>query len=159
MKNKIKPLTICLWFDGQAEEAAKFYTSVFWNSKIENVTHYPKAGHEVHGMKEGSVLTVEFTINGQSFIALNAGPLFKFNESVSLQIFCDTQEEIDYYWDKLTEGGQESQCGWLKDKFGFSWQVVPSILSKLMSDPDRVEAVTAAFMQMKKFDLEKLIKA
>jgi predicted 3-demethylubiquinone-9 3-methyltransferase (glyoxalase superfamily) len=159
MKSTTKPFTICLWFDTQAEEAAKFYTSVFKDSKIGGITHYTKEGQEIHRMKPGSVLTVDFSLNGQSFIALNGGPLFKFNESVSLQVFCDTQEEIDYYWAKLTEGGMESQCGWLKDKYGFSWQVVPSILSKLLSDPARAERVTKVFMQMKKFEIAELIKA
>lgn len=151
--------TLCLWFDSQAEDAARFYTSVFKNSKIENISRYGKEGFEIHGQKEGTVLTVSFTINGQSFTALNGGPLFKFSEAVSLQVFCDTQEEIDYYWDKLTESGEESQCGWLKDKFGFSWQVIPSILPKLMSDPEKSGRVTEAFLKMKKFDIEKLKNA
>lgn len=151
--------TLCLWFDNQAEEAARFYTSVFKNSKIENISRYGNEGFEIHGQKEGTVMTVSFTINGQSFTALNGGPLFKFNEAVSLQIFCDTQDEIDYYWNKLTDGGEESQCGWLKDKFGFSWQVIPSILPELMSDPEKSGRVTAAFLKMKKFDIEKLRNA
>jgi predicted 3-demethylubiquinone-9 3-methyltransferase (glyoxalase superfamily) len=149
-------MTICLWFDNQAEEAAKFYTSLFKNSKIESKSRYGKEGFETHGQKEGTTMTVSFNINGQSFTALNGGPVFKFNESVSLQIFCDTQEEIDFYWDKLTEGGEEVQCGWLKDKFGLSWQVVPSILPELMSDPVKSGRVTEAFLKMKKFDIEKL---
>lgn len=156
MTNQITP---CLWFDSQAEEAARFYTSVFKNSKIENISYYGKEGFEIHGQKEGTVLTVNFRINGQPFTALNGGPLFKFNESVSFQVFCETQEEIDEYWSKLTEGGEESQCGWLKDKFGVSWQITPSILSELLSDPARAGRVTNAFMQMKKFDIEKLLQA
>jgi predicted 3-demethylubiquinone-9 3-methyltransferase (glyoxalase superfamily) len=148
--------TICLWFDNQAEEAAYFYASVFKNSKIESISRYGKEGFEIHGQKEGTAMTVGFTINGQSFVALNGGPLFKFNEAVSLQVFCDSQEEIDYYWNRLTEGGEESQCGWLKDKYGLSWQVIPSILSELMSDPARSGRVTEAFLKMKKFDIEKL---
>jgi predicted 3-demethylubiquinone-9 3-methyltransferase (glyoxalase superfamily) len=156
MTNKF---TICLWFDYQAEEAAGFYTSVFKNSKIESISRYGKEGFEIHGKKEGTAMTVAFEINGQSFIALNGGPLFKFNEAISIQVFGDTQEEIDYYWSKLTEGGEEGQCGWLKDKFGLSWQIIPSILSKLMSDPAKAGRVTTAFLQMKKFDIEKLKQA
>jgi predicted 3-demethylubiquinone-9 3-methyltransferase (glyoxalase superfamily) len=154
-----KQITPCLWFDWQAEDAAKFYTSIFKNSKIEQVSRYGKEGFEVHGQKEGTVLTVAFQINGQSFTALNGGPIFKFNEAVSFQVFCDTQEEIDYYWDRLTKGGEESQCGWLKDQFGVSWQIVPTILPQLMSDPSRANNVMAAFLKMKKFDIEKLKQA
>jgi predicted 3-demethylubiquinone-9 3-methyltransferase (glyoxalase superfamily) len=153
------PITICLWFDSQAEEAAMFYTSVFKNSVIENISRYGKEGHEIHGQKEGTVLTVSFRINGQSFVALNGGPVFKFNEAISLQVFCDTQEEIDNYWYKLTEGGEELQCGWLKDKYGVSWQIIPTILSKLLSDPVKSERVTKAFLQMKKFDIKTLQEA
>jgi predicted 3-demethylubiquinone-9 3-methyltransferase (glyoxalase superfamily) len=156
MKNQF---TLCLWFDNQAEEAAKFYTSLFKNSKIESTSRYGKEGFEFHGQPEGTAMTVSFTINGQSFTALNGGPIFKFNEAVSLQIFCDTQDEIDYYWSKLSEGGEESQCGWLKDKYGLSWQVIPSILPELMSDPERSGRVTEAFLKMKKFDIEKLKRA
>jgi predicted 3-demethylubiquinone-9 3-methyltransferase (glyoxalase superfamily) len=156
MTNQIAP---CLWFDNQAEEAAIFYTSIFKNSKIENISRYGKEGFEIHGQKESSVLTVGFKINGQSFTALNGGPVFKFNEAISFQVFCETQEEIDYYWSKLTDGGQESQCGWLKDKFGISWQIIPNILPELMSDPTRAGRVTKAFLQMKKFDIEKLKQA
>lgn len=156
MKDQIIP---CLWFDYQAEEAAKFYTSVFKNSKIETINRYGKEGFEIHRQKEGTVLTVIFQINGQSFTAMNGGPLFKFNEAVSFQIFCDTQNEIDDYWNKLTDGGEESQCGWLKDKFGVSWQVVPSILPELLADSKRSEKVMNALLQMRKFDIEKLLKA
>jgi len=154
MKNQIIP---CLWFDHQAEEAARFYTSVFKNSKIESISHYGKEGYEIHGQNEGTVLTVGFQINGQSFIALNAGPEFKFNEAISFQVFCDTQEEIDYYWNNLTNGGQESNCGWLKDRYGISWQIIPSVLPELMSDPARAGKAMGAFLQMKKFDIEKLL--
>ena len=153
MKNQITP---CLWFDNQAEEAAHFYTAIFKNSKIESISRYGKEGFEIHGQKEGTVLTVSFQINWQLFIALNGGPVFKFNEAISFQVFCDTQAEIDNYWNKLTDGGQESQCGWLKDKFGISWQIIPTILQTLMSDPTRAGRVTKAFMQMKKLDIEKL---
>lgn len=152
------PITPCLWFDSQAEEAANFYISVFKNSGIDVVNRYGKEGFEIHGQKEGTVLTVSFHINGQSFTALNGGPLFTFNESVSFQVFCDTQEEIDDYWEKLTEGGQESQCGWLKDKFGVSWQIVPTILPELLRDPAQAGRVTQAFLKMKKFDIGKLLQ-
>ena len=134
MTNQITP---CLWFNNQAEEAAIFYTSIFKNSKIENISRYGKEGYEVHGQKEGTALTVAFQINGQSFTALNGGPVFRINEAISFQIFCETQEEIDDYWDKLTEGGEEGRCGWLKDKFGVSWQIIPTILPELMVDPDK----------------------
>ena len=156
MTNKI---TTFLWFDNQAEEAANFYTSVFKNSEIESVSRYGKEGFEIHGQKEGSVMTVAFSINGQSFTALNGGPIFKFSEAISFQVFCDTQEEIDYYWNRLTEGGEEIQCGWLKDKYGVSWQIIPTILSQLMIDPARAGRVTNAYLQMKKFDIEKLKNA
>jgi predicted 3-demethylubiquinone-9 3-methyltransferase (glyoxalase superfamily) len=152
-------ITICLWFDNQAEEAATFYTSLFKNSHIDSLSRYGKEGFEIHGQKEGTAMTVAFTINGQSFTALNGGPVFKFNEAVSLQIFCDTQEEIDYYWANLTEGGEEGQCGWLKDKYGLSWQVIPSALPELMSNPEKSGRVTEAFLKMKKFDIETLKKA
>ena len=153
-------ITPCLWFDTEAEAAANFYVSIFKkNSKIGAISRYGK-GFEKQGKKENDVMVVAFELNGQKYTALNGGPYFKFNESVSLQIFCDTQEDIDYYWDNLLkDGGQESQCGWLKDKYGFSWQVVPSMIAELMSDPARSERVTKAFMQMKKFDIEKLKNA
>ena len=144
MLNQITP---CLWFENQAEEAASFYTSVFKNSKIENVSRYGKEGFEIHGQKEGTVLTVSFQINGQTFTALNGGPIFKFNEAISFQVYCETQEEIDSYWNKLSEGGQEGQCGWLKDKFGVSWQIIPTILPSLMIDPAKAGRVTNAFLQ------------
>jgi len=156
MANQITP---CLWFDNQAEEAANFYTSVFEDSKIESISYYGKEGFEIHGQKEGTVLTVVFHINGQTFTALNGGPDFRFNEAVSLQVFCETQEEIDYYWSNLTDGGEEGQCGWLKDKFGVSWQIIPSILPGLLCDPSKAGRVMNAFMQMKKFDIEKIRQA
>lgn len=152
-------ITPCLWFDHQAEEAANFYVSVFKNSKINNITYYTNEGYEIHGQKAGTVLTVDFQINGQHFTALNGGDIFKFSEAVSFQIFCDTQDEIDDYWEKLTDGGTESQCGWLKDKYGLSWQIVPTILPGLIADPSKSEKVTKAFMQMTKFDIRKLIEA
>jgi predicted 3-demethylubiquinone-9 3-methyltransferase (glyoxalase superfamily) len=154
-----KQITPCLWFDNQAEQAAEFYVSIFKNSGIDNISRYGKEGFEIHQQKEGSVLTVVFHINGQSFTALNGGPLFQFTEATSFQVFCETQEEIDMYWSKLTEGGEEGQCGWLKDKFGLSWQIVPTILAELLSDPARAGRVTNAFLKMKKFDIETLLKA
>jgi len=154
--NKITP---CLWFDRQAEDAARFYTSIFKNSEIGTINRYGKEGFEFHGMPEGTVLAVSFKLDGQSFTALNGGPLFKFSEAISFQIGCETQDEIDYFWSKLCEGGEEGQCGWLKDKFGLSWQVVPNILSQLLSDPSRSGRVMQTFMQMKKFDIEKLLRA
>jgi predicted 3-demethylubiquinone-9 3-methyltransferase (glyoxalase superfamily) len=154
-----KRITPCLWFDNQAEDAAKFYVSVFKGSKIHHVSRYGKEGFEIHHQKEGTAMTVDFEINGQPFIALNGGPVFKFTEAVSFQIPCETQEDIDYYWGKLTDGGQESQCGWLKDKFGLSWQVVPTILPELLKDPARAGRVTQAFLKMKKFNIEELKNA
>ena len=156
----MQTITPCLWFDDQAEDAAKFYTAIFKNSKIAAITRYGEAGRAVHGKKPGTVLTVAFELDGQAFTALNGGPMFKFNEAVSLQIHCETQEEVDHYWTKLSDGGdpKAQQCGWLKDKFGVSWQVVPTILPKLLSDPDPAKAqrVMQALLQMKKLDIEKL---
>ena len=154
-----KKLTPCLWFNKEAEDAAKFYVSVFKDAEIKNISRYPKEGQEVHGQKEGTVMTVDFVLRGQPFIALNGGPAFKFTEAISLTIPCETQEEVDYYWSKLTEGGEESMCGWLKDKFGLSWQVVPTILPKLLLDPAKKDKVMKAFMQMRKFDIERLKNA
>ena len=152
-------ITPCLWFDNQAEEAVNFYTSIFRNSRIENISRYQNEGFEIHGQEEGTVLAIGFKINNQSFNALNGGPIFKFSEAISFQIFCETQEEIDEYWNKLSDGGQESNCGWLKDKFGVSWQIIPAVLPRLMSDPTKSGNVMKAFLQMKKFDIEKLIQA
>jgi len=160
MPNKITP---CLWFDDQAEDAAKFYTSIFQDSKITAISRYGEAGQEVHGRPTGSVMVVAFELNGQPFTALNGGPIFKFNEAVSFQIDCATQEEVDYYWEKLTPGGDPGaqQCGWLKDKFGVSWQVVPTILPKLITDPDTAKSQRAfqAMLGMKKLDIAGLEKA
>jgi predicted 3-demethylubiquinone-9 3-methyltransferase (glyoxalase superfamily) len=159
----MRMITPCLWFDTQAEEAAAFYTSIFKNSKITSVTRYTEAGHEIHGRAAGSVMTVAFELDGQSFTALNGGPLFKFNEAISLQIPCQTQEEVDYYWERLTAGGDKEaqQCGWLKDKFGVSWQVVPTVLLDVIADPDyeKSQRATAAMLQMKKLDIAKLKQA
>lgn len=158
---KIYKITPCLWFDGQAEEAAKFYTTVFDNSSIVNITRYGEAGHEIHGKPAGSVLTVAFELDGQPFTALNGGPMFKFNEAISFQVNCETQEELDYFWGKLSEGGEEGQCAWLKDKFGVSWQIVPTILVEMLNDPhpEKAERVMEAMLQMKKIDIDKLKRA
>jgi len=158
IRQKISPF---LWFDNQAEEAANFYVSVFKNSRIKAVSRYGEAGREVHGRESGSVMVVDFELDGQSFAALNGGPLFKFNEAVSFQVNCDSQAEIDHFWSALTEGGRESQCGWLKDRFGLSWQVVPSQLPQIMSGGDaaRQDRVMTAVMAMKKFDLAALQRA
>jgi len=158
IRQKIAP---CLWFDNQAEPAAKYYTGIFKNSKIVKISRYGEAGHDIHGRPPGSVMTVMFELDGQPFTALNGGPLFKFNEAISFQIFCDDQKELDYYWSKLTaDGGQESQCGWLKDKFKLSWQIVPSIVPQLMAgDPAKAARVMNAFMKMKKLDIATLQRA
>jgi predicted 3-demethylubiquinone-9 3-methyltransferase (glyoxalase superfamily) len=159
----VQPITPCLWFDNQAEEAARYYTGIFKNSKIGTISRYTEAGREVHGRPAGSVMTVEFELNGQPFTALNGGPVFKFNEAISFQIMCRTQEEVDHYWNKLTAGGNEKdqQCGWLKDKYGVSWQVVPTALVEMMSDPDKEKAGRAmeAMLQMKKIDIAELRRA
>ena len=156
----LQRITPCLWFDDQAEEAARFYTSVFKNSRITGTTRYGEAGYEIHGKPAGTVLTVEFELDGQSFTALNGGPMFQFNEAISFQIHCESQEEIDYYWGKLSEGGDEKaqQCGWLKDKYGVSWQVVPRALSAMLNDPEpaKSERVMKALLQMKKLDIGQL---
>jgi len=153
----------CLWFDKEAEEAAKFYCSIFKDAKLGTLTRYGKEGREVHGMPEGSVLTVEFSLNGSNFLALNGGPLFKFSEAVSFQVLCDTQEEVDHYWERLSAGGdpKAQQCGWLKDKFGLSWQVVPKVLAGLLGDKDAAKAgrTMNALMQMKKLDIAALQRA
>ena len=160
MKTKISP---CLWFDHQAEDAARFYTGIFKDSKITAISRYPEVGQEIHGKPPGSVLTVAFELNGQSFTALNGGPVFKFNEAVSFQIECETQEEVDYYWERLSEGGapQAQQCGWLADKFGLSWQVVPKVLPEMLMDPDTAKSQRAfqAMLQMKKLDIAGLQRA
>lgn len=153
------PIVPCLWFDNEAEQAAYFYVSIFDDSAVKSVSRYGDEGKEFHGKEPGTALMVTFELNGQSFSALNGGPHFKHSEAVSFVLSCDTQEEIDYFWTKLSEGGQESMCGWLKDKFGVSWQVVPSILGKLMTDPSRASRVMSAFLKMKKFDIQTLLDA
>jgi predicted 3-demethylubiquinone-9 3-methyltransferase (glyoxalase superfamily) len=153
----------CLWFDDKAEEAAKFYASIFKNSKIGNVSHYGKEGYEFHGKEDGTVMTVDFEIEGQRFVALNGGPIFKFNEAISFQVHCETQKEVDYYWEKLSEGGDEKaqQCGWLKDKYGVSWQIVPVVLTKMLQDKDakKSQRVMKALLQMRKLDIHTLTQA
>lgn len=158
IKQKITP---CLWFDTQAEEAANFYTSVFDNGRIKQVSRYGKAGQDVHGKEPGSVMVVEFEIAGQTFTALNGGPLFKFSEAISFQVMCENQEEIDRFWSKLSDGGKEGQCGWLKDRYGLSWQIVPTVLPQMITDArgEQRERIIGAVMGMKKFDLAALQRA
>lgn len=156
-------ITPCLWFTDEAEEAATFYTGIFPNSRITTVTRYPGAGQEIHGRPEGSVLTVDFVVNGQPFTALNGGPAFTFNEAVSFQVLCDTQAEIDHYWTQLAAGGdpKAQQCGWLKDRFGLSWQIVPKGMAELLNQPDREKAnrAMAAVLRMRKIDVAELQRA
>jgi predicted 3-demethylubiquinone-9 3-methyltransferase (glyoxalase superfamily) len=156
---KISPF---LWFDDQAEQAAKFYTSIFKNSKIDKITRYPEQAADRIGREPGSVMTVEFTLDGVQFVALNGGPQFKFTEAVSFVVTCDTQEEIDYYWEKLTaDGGEPGVCSWLKDKYGLAWQVQPRLLIELLCDPDKAKAerVMNAMMEMTKIDIAALERA
>ena len=155
----MQKITPFLWFDDQAEQAAKFYTSVFKNSKVGRILRYDETSAKTAGRPAGSVLTIEFEIGGQKFTALNGGPQFKFNESVSFVVNCETQNEIDYFWEKLTAGGgQESECGWLKDKFGLSWQITPTVLIDMLNDKDPKKAgqVMKAMMQMQKIEINKL---
>ena len=155
----MQKITPFLWFDHQAEEAAKFYTSVFKNSKVGRILRYDEATAKAAGGPVGSVLTIEFEIEGQKFTALNGGPQFKFNESVSFVVYCQTQAEVDYFWQKLTaDGGQESECGWLRDKFGLSWQVTPTVLIEMLhdKDPKKSGRVMNAMMQMQQIDMSKL---
>lgn len=153
----------CLWFADQAEQAAAFYTSIFKNSRIINTTRYGSAGVEIHGRPAGSVMTVDFELDGQRFTALNGGPIFTFNEAVSFQIMCETQAEVDLYWEKLSDGGDPNaqQCGWLKDRFGLSWQVVPEGMDQMLGDPESEAASRAmtAMLQMKKLDIHALRRA
>jgi predicted 3-demethylubiquinone-9 3-methyltransferase (glyoxalase superfamily) len=160
----IQKIVPCLWFDSQAEEAAKFYVSVFERaSRITQVTHYGEEGKEVHGQKPGTVMTVAFELEGQQLTALNGGPHFKFNEAISLQVMCETQDEIDRYWGKLSAGGDDKaqQCGWLKDRYGLSWQIVPAVMPELIGDRDPAKAgrVMKAMLKMKKLDIATLKKA
>jgi predicted 3-demethylubiquinone-9 3-methyltransferase (glyoxalase superfamily) len=160
MENKKQEMAICLWFDGQAEEAVNFYTNIFLNSEIGLISRYGKEGFEFHRKPEGSIMSISFKLNDMNFLALNGGPQFKFNEAASVIVYCDTQDEIDFYWTNLTDEGEEGPCGWLKDKFGVSWQIVPRVLPSMMSDPDisKSQRVAHAYLQMKKFDIETLKK-
>jgi predicted 3-demethylubiquinone-9 3-methyltransferase (glyoxalase superfamily) len=157
----MEKITPFLWFDDKAEEAAKFYTSIFKNSKIGNIARYGDAGAQVSGRAKGTVMTMEFELDGQKFVALNGGPQFKFTEAISFVVNCQTQEEVDEYWKKLSAGGQEVQCGWLKDKYGLSWQIVPTVLGEMLSDsdPKKAERVMKTMLQMKKIDIKGLQQA
>jgi len=152
-----------LWFDTQAEDAANFYVGIFKNSSIIRTSYYGKEGQEIHKMPEGMVMTVEFELEGQRFVGLNGGPVFQFNEAISFIVNCDTQDQVDYYWDKLSEGGDEKaqMCGWLKDKFGLSWQITPTILPEMLVDKNQEKAQRAmrAILQMKKIDIKSLEQA
>jgi predicted 3-demethylubiquinone-9 3-methyltransferase (glyoxalase superfamily) len=162
MTTKIaQKITPFLWFDDQAEEAAKFYTSIFKNSKIGKITRYDEEAAGASGRPAGSVMTVDFELEGQKFVALNGGPVFKFTEALSFVVNCESQEEVDYFWKKLSVGGEESHCGWLKDKFGLSWQVVPTVLTEMLADQDTAKAkrVMHAMLQMDKIDIPALKKA
>jgi predicted 3-demethylubiquinone-9 3-methyltransferase (glyoxalase superfamily) len=157
----MRKITPCLWFDDEGEEAARFYVSIFPDSEIDAVSRYGKEGFEVHGKPEGAAMTVSFHLAGQSFTALNGGPQYSFSEAISFQVDCETQAEVDHYWSRLAEGGEEGPCGWLKDRFGVSWQIVPNALPRLLGHPEAAvrERVTKAFMQMKKLDVAALERA
>lgn len=157
----MQKITPCLWFDDTAEEAVKFYVSIFKNSRIGSIARYGEAGAQVSGRPKGSVMTVTFRLDGQEFMALNGGPLFKFTEAVSLIVNCKTQTEVDGLWEKLSEGGAKGQCGWLKDKYGLSWQIVPTVLGRMLQDKDarKSERVMAALLQMTKLDIAGLKQA
>lgn len=154
----MQKITPCLWFDDQAEEAAKFYVSIFKNSKVKSITRYGEAGAQASRRPKGSVMTVTFEIEGQEFVALNGGPLFKFTEAISLMVKCETQKEIDHMWEALSQGGEKGQCGWLKDKYGLSWQIVVPQWDEMLRDKDatRSERVMAAILEMTKPDLQRV---
>jgi predicted 3-demethylubiquinone-9 3-methyltransferase (glyoxalase superfamily) len=160
-KNTLQKITPFLWFDHQAEEAVKFYTSIFKNSRIGKIARYDKAGEKAAGRPAGSVMTVEFQLEGQDFVALNGGPHFKFTEAVSFVVNCETQAEVDRFWKRLSAGGKEVQCGWLKDKYGLSWQIVPTVLGELLSSKDAAKSqrVMEAMLKMVKLDVKKLKQA
>ena len=161
--SNLRKISPCLWFDHEAEEAANYYVGIFKNSKILKVSRYGEAGKEIHGREPGSVMTVQFELDGQTFTGLNGGPMFKFSEAVSFQVDCADQKEVDYFWDKLTAGGdpRAQQCGWVKDRFGLSWQVVPTMMAGLFGGPvtPGTERAMAAMMQMKKLDIAALERA
>ncbi|MCM3925779.1 VOC family protein [Frankia sp. AiPs1] len=150
-------ITPCLWFDDQGEQAAEFYTSIFPNSRITNIARYGPGGMR----PEGTVMTVQFELDGREYVALNGGPAFTFSEAISLQVFCGSQAEVDEYWTRLTDGGEESQCGWLRDRYGLSWQIVPTVLGELLGDPDpeRARRATEAMLRMKKIDVAEIRRA
>jgi len=154
-------ISLCLWFDDQAEDAAKFYASIFGNSRVGRIARYDRAAATAAGRPEGSVMTVEFELDGQQFLALNGGPLFKFTEALSLVVNCGTQDEVDHFWEKLSAGGREVQCGWLKDRFGVSWQIVPTIRPEMLQDedPEKSKRVMAAMLKMTKIDVQVLKNA
>lgn len=155
----MQKITPFLWYDNQAEEAANYYVSTFKNSKVLKATRYNEASARASGQPQGSVMTVEFELDGQKFVAINGGPHFKLTEAVSFVVNCENQEELDYFWERLSAGGTEVQCGWLKDQFGLSWQVVPTILPELIKDPEKGPRAMAALMKMKKIDIETLKQA
>ena len=160
-QTNIQKITPFLWFDDNAEEAAKFYTSIFKNSKIIDIAYYGESAAEASGRPKGTLMTVTFELEGQRFMALNGGPIFKFSQAISFLVSCETQQEVDDLWKKLSEGGEVEQCGWLKDKFGVSWQIVPRVLGEMMQDKDaeKSEKVMKALLQMKKIDIQSLQKA
>lgn len=161
--SRIQRINPCLWFDDQAEQAVAFYLSIFAHSRIVSLSRYGEAGRELHGKTPGTVMAVAFELDGQAFTALNGGPVFRFNEAISLQVNCQTQGEVDHYWDALCAGGDPAaqQCGWLKDRYGLSWQIVPSVLPELLSDPDpsKSQRVMTALLQMRKLDIATLRQA
>ena len=161
MPKTVQRITPFLWFDSQAEEAAKFYVSIFKDSRIVGITRYDDEAAKAAGRPKGSVMTVAFELSGQEFTALNGGPLFKFTEAISLVVHCENQKEVDHFWEKLAAGGEEVQCGWLKDRFGLSWQVVPTVLVEMLQDknPEKSKRAVAAMLKMKKLDIDALTKA
>lgn len=163
MPARVQRITPCLWFDDQGEEAAQFYCTIFPNSRVGKVSRYGKEGREIHGKPEGSAMSVEFELDGQPFTAINGGPVFKFTEAISFQVHCETQEEVDHYWERLLEGddAQPQQCGWLKDRYGVSWQVIPRTLIELVSDAtsEKSQRAMRAMLQMQKIDVAALRRA
>jgi len=161
MRKTMQKITPFLWFDNQAEEAVNFYVAIFKDSRIRSIARYEEEAAKASGRPKGSVMTVAFELNGQEFIALNGGPLFKFTEAISFVVNCETQEEVDHFWKRLTAGGQEVQCGWLKDRFGVSWQIVPTVLGEMLQDkdPEKSRRVMAAMLKMKKIDIAELRRA
>jgi len=157
----MQKITPFLWYDDKAEEAANFYVSIFKNSKVGDVTRYDEESSKAAGRPKGTVMTIDFQLEGQEFVALNGGPHFKFTEAVSFVVNCETQEEVDYFWEKLSDGGAEVQCGWLKDKYGLSWQVTPTVLTEMLKDkdPQKAKRVMQAMLQMKKIDIQTLKQA